>query len=160
MPPPRGRDLSPEPKDANSIGNRIRTIRLMWSMTQAEFAAYIATNQKTLSRWELDQNEPGDSAIDALGKCLGISAASIKTGVGFDPDRLPNPPRQVGNLFIPEDIAKTLVFLPKVSRNWISFVDRPHESDHAVSVDQAIKELRGAHGRGEPVWLVIGDIGE
>ena len=158
MTPPRGRDLSPEPKLVNTLGSRIRAIRTTWMWTQVALADALRSNQKTVSHWELDAQVPGDVPLGVLSQLTGISAESLRTGVGFDLNGLPNPPRQIGALLVAEDQAVNLVHLPKISGTGITFVDRPNEYHGPLLLEQAIKKMTEAYKKKQPVWLVVGDL--
>jgi transcriptional regulator with XRE-family HTH domain len=150
--PPRG-SYGEAPTALDSIGKRVRKVRLAWHWSQVQLAKAIHTNQKTLSRWELDQQKPGDPAMGALAAIFGLSVEVLRTGKGFC---IPAPPRQVGDLLLSEAFASGLVRLPPVGEEGLLLVQRSDESAAPLTPRKAAAIIRKSREEGRPVWLVVG----
>lgn len=141
------------PAHPDTLGKRIRRIRLAWKWSQAQLAEAIHTNQKTLSRWELDKQEPGDPALGALSGLFGLTIQALRSGRGF---KVPAPPRQLGHLLVAEAYAVDLVRLPSVGAEGLLLVHREDESTQPITARKASEAIRKARGEGRPVWVVVG----
>jgi transcriptional regulator with XRE-family HTH domain len=122
------------PAHPDTLGKRIKRIRLAWKWTQVQLAAAIHTNQKTLSRWELDMQEPGEPALGVLSGLFGLSLQALRTGRGF---KVPAPPRQLGHLLVAEAYAVDLVRLPEVGEGGLLLVHREDESTQPITARKA-----------------------
>jgi len=141
------------PAHPDTLGKRIRRIRLAWKWSQGQLAEAIHTNQKTLSRWELDKQEPGEPALGALSGLFGLSLQALRTGRGF---KVPAPPRQLGHLLVAEAYAVDLVRLPEVGEGGLLLVHREDESTQPITARKATEAIRKAREEGRPVWVVVG----
>ena len=94
---------------------------MAWKWSQVQLAAAIHSNQKTLSRWELDRQEPSDLALGLLAGLFGLEVESLRTGQGF---QLPNPPQQIGKMLVADSAAANLLGTPSLCSGR-SDVDRP-----------------------------------
>ncbi len=141
------------PAHPDTLGKRIRRIRLAWKWSQVQLAEAIHTNQKTLPRWELDKQEPGDPALGALSGLFGLSLQELRTGRGF---KVPSPPRQLGQLLVAEAYAVDLVRLPEVGEGGMLLIDREDESAQLITARKATEAIRRAREEGRPVWVVVG----
>lgn len=141
------------PAHPDTLGKRIRRIRLAWKWSQVQLAEAIHTNQKTLSRWELDKQEPGEPALGALSGLFGLTIQALRSGKGF---KVPAPPRQLGHLLVAESYAADLVRLPCVGAEGLLLVYREDESTQPLTVKKAGEAIRKAREEGRPVWVVVG----
>lgn len=141
------------PAHPDTLGKRIRRIRLAWNWSQAQLAEAIHTNQKTLSRWELDKQEPGEPALGALSGLFGLTIQALRSGKGF---KVPAPPRQMGYLLVAEAYAVDLVRLPSVGEEGLLLVHREDESTQPITARKASEAIRKAREEGRPVWVVVG----
>lgn len=137
----------------NTIGKRIRRVRQAWKWSQIQLAEAIHANQKTLSRWELDRQEPSEPALGALSGLFGLSIEALKTGRGFN---IPAPPRRVGNLLVAEAYAVDLIRLPDVGVEGIALLSRDDDSSQSITARKATEAIRKAREEGRPVWVVVG----
>lgn len=136
-----------------TLGERIRRIRLAWNWSQSQLAEAIHTNQKTLSHWELDRQEPGEPAMGAMSLLFGLSIQVLRTGKGF---KIPAPPRKMGELLVGEAYATNLVQLPEVGASELWLVDRVDGSSRTITTRKLGEEIRKAHENGRTVWVVLG----
>ena len=141
------------PAHPDTLGKRIKRIRLAWKWSQVQLAEAIHTNQKTLSRWELDKQEPGEPALGALSSLFGLTIQALRSGKGF---KVPAPPRQLGHLLVAEAYAMDLVRLPSVGVEGLLLVHREDESAQPITARKASEAIRKALEEGRPVWVVVG----
>lgn len=137
----------------NTIGNRIRRVRQAWKWSQAQLAEAIHANQKTLSRWELDRQEPSEPALGALAGLFGLDIEALRTGLGF---KVPALPRQVGRILVADSFAVDLVRLPSTGVEGIVLVNREGENSRPITARKASEEIRKARKEGRSVWVVVG----
>ena len=137
----------------DSLGKRIRKIRLAWQWTQHQLAETIHANQKTLSRWELDRQEPGEPALGALAALFGLGIESLRTGKGF---KIPQPPRKVGNIMVAESFATDLLQLPPPTMDGLILIDRREDRAIAIASRKVAGIIRQAQEDGRTVYLVLG----
>lgn len=141
------------PAHPDTLGKRIRRIRLTWKWSQAQLAQAIHTNQKTLSRWELDKQEPGEPALGALAGLFGLTIQALRSGKGF---KVPAQPRQLGQLLVAEAYAADLIKLPSLRAGGLMLVHREDDSAQAITARRVSEVIRKAHEEGRPVWVVVG----
>ena len=149
---PRGSYGKP-PAQADTLGKRIRRIRMAWKWSQVQLAAAIHSNQKTLSRWELDRQEPSDLALGLLAGLFGLEVESLRTGQGF---QLPNPPQQIGKMLVADSAAANLLELPPSAPAGVMLIDRREAHPLTISVRKVSAVIRQAQREGLPIYLVIG----
>ncbi|WLT30896.1 helix-turn-helix transcriptional regulator [Geothrix sp. PMB-07] len=141
------------PAHPDTIGKRIKRIWLAWKWSQAQLADAIHTNQKSLSRWELDKQEPGEPALGALAGLFGLTIQALRSGKGF---KVPAQPRQLGPLLVAEAYAADLIRLPSLAVGGLLLVHREDDSAEAITARKASEAIRRAHEEGRPVWVVVG----
>lgn len=59
------------------LGQRIRTLRKVLGLTQAQLAESLGYEPMTISRFERGEYSPGFDALHQLAKALGVSLASL-----------------------------------------------------------------------------------
>ena len=57
----------------NTIGTRLKAIRLQKKLTQPELAEQIGVAKSMISQWETQKNEPKACYIYSLANCLNVS---------------------------------------------------------------------------------------
>jgi transcriptional regulator with XRE-family HTH domain len=57
----------------NTIGSRIKELRLKKDLTQEELAAQLGIKRSTLANWEIDRAAPGNSQLTELAKFFAVS---------------------------------------------------------------------------------------
>ena len=69
-----------------TLGQRIKEIRMEYSLSQEEFAEKLGTTRQTVSRWELDQTYPEIEKIVLISRLFSVTTDSIlKDGIStFD----------------------------------------------------------------------------
>lgn len=141
------------PKVADTLGKRIRRVRLAWKWSQKQLAEAISANPKTLSRWELDRQDPAEPALGALASLFGLSVDALRTGRQF---RVPDPPRRVGGVLLAESVAAELVRLPTLPKPGLVLVQR-ESGDASVLPSKSVNEvISRARRAGKRVWVVVG----
>jgi phage repressor protein C with HTH and peptisase S24 domain len=68
--------------DKKAIGERIRLIRKVLGLTQAEIGEKIGRSWKTINRWEAGEREIPDTALKLIASTFGVSYNWLKTGQG------------------------------------------------------------------------------
>jgi transcriptional regulator with XRE-family HTH domain len=137
----------------DTVGKRIRRVRLAWKWSQIQLAEALGTNQQTVSHWERDRQEPTEATFRALSALFGMKSGALKTGEGF---QVPDPPRQVGDLLVAEAYAVDLVKLPPVGEEGLLLVHRTDDSTQPLTARKAAEAIRKAREEGRPVWIVVG----
>lgn len=57
-----------------TLGTRIRTLRLNLGITQPQLAEMVGVSKAVISFWENDINEPKASYVKILAKCLNVTS--------------------------------------------------------------------------------------
>jgi len=65
-----------------SIGNRIKEIRTALHLNQKEFGELLGVNQRTVSNWETNRNEPSIEILSKITSLWGINPTWLLTGEG------------------------------------------------------------------------------
>ena len=76
------------------IGQRIRELRKMRKMSQAELAYKANTEPSSISRWETGKGKPSASSLKNIANALGVSVGRI-----VEDEELYNEPSKQGNDF-------------------------------------------------------------
>lgn len=67
--------------EGETLGQRIKRLRIARDMTQPELAAAVGVDHATISRWETGKTEPRAGAMRrALAEALGVSPTMLVTG--------------------------------------------------------------------------------
>jgi transcriptional regulator with XRE-family HTH domain len=67
----------------DTLGDRIKSTRLIWGLPQAQFAQLLHCDQASVSLWEADKVIPGGTSLVALAALFGCSVETLETGKGF-----------------------------------------------------------------------------
>lgn len=134
-----------------TLGQRIRHVRILWGWSQGRFAEAIGTNQRLLSHWERDKAKPSGAALTSLSVLLGNTPEALLTGEGF---AVSNPPA------LPEGVAKETVaqfsilsrLLPDVHGDGVTLVDIEAFEAKRLSRADASKAMSKLKGE---VFLVV-----
>ncbi len=65
-----------------TLGNRIKKIRIISGLTQAQFAERIGSVQNVIARYENDRRKPSASVLALICREFGVNEAWLKTGEG------------------------------------------------------------------------------
>jgi len=131
-----------------TFGTRIRAIRLKWHWSQEQLAKALGCDQRTLSSWERDINQPQGPAFELLVAIFGIPAIALNEGKEF---RIPDPP----GLNAAEATIPYLALPPQATPGaWL--VDRRDGRQAELTPRQVQATLKAARLEGRPVWIVIG----
>ena len=63
-----------------SIGQAVAGLRKRRGITQRELAEQLSVNDKTVSKWEREQNLPDVALLPRLAEVLGISVDTLLSG--------------------------------------------------------------------------------
>ena len=61
----------------DSIGGRIKLLRLDWGFTQKELATYVNKSESAVRMWELGKSEPDIETIKLLAQVFDVSTDQI-----------------------------------------------------------------------------------
>lgn len=150
--PPRG-SYGLFPTTMDTLGKRIRSVRMTWKWSQAQFAEAIHSNQKTLSHWERDRQIPTEAALGAIAQLLGVSPESLKTGHDF---KVPAPPKKIGEMLVSDRHAAKLINLPPVGGTGMLLIHREDDSQRSTELREVTNAIRKAQEEKRPVWVIIG----
>ena len=134
-----------------TLGQRLRHVRILWGWSQERFADAIGTNQRLLSHWERDKAKPSGAALTSLSVLLGNTPEALLTGEGFVAS---DPPA------LPEGVAKETIaqfsllsrLLPDVHGDGVILVDLDAFEAKRLSRSDASKAMSKQKG---DVFLVI-----
>ena len=141
------------PATADTLGKRLRVVRMAWKWSQAQFAEAIHSNQKTLSHWERDRQLPNEATLGAISQLLGLSPESLRTGKDF---QVPPPPRKVGDMLVSDRLAASLVNLPPVGETGMLLMQREDDRVQSAVMREVTTAIRKAREENRPVWVIIG----
>lgn len=141
------------PATMDTLGKRIRSVRMAWKWSQARFAEAIHSNQKTLSHWERDRQLPTEAALGAIAQLLGLSPDTLRTGKDF---KVPAPPRKIGEILVSDRLAADLVSLPPVGEEGMLLIHREDDSLQPAVMREVTRAIRKAQEERRPVWVIIG----
>lgn len=66
----------------STVGNRLKTIRTEFKLTQQSFADRIGISRGALANYEVDRNEPIDAVISLICREFGINEEWLRNGTG------------------------------------------------------------------------------
>jgi len=136
----------------DTLGQRIRRVRIEWKWTQNQLAKAVGTNQRTVSHWEQERQKPTDAALRSLTLLFGMTPEALITGNGF---YTPEPPQPVGNLLVAANIAADMIKLPPAHGTDIWLILRGKEGSRLLSPQKATALICQAHEKGQPIWIVM-----
>ena len=75
----------------NSLGGRIRAIRVAWGWSQRDLAKRLNTDQQQVSLYERGKTKPARATTALLAEFFGIPVEALESGDGFSIPDLPMP---------------------------------------------------------------------
>lgn len=69
-----------KPVPTDSVGQRIRALRLANNLTQDEFAAQLGVSRSAIAQWETDRAGQVRENLERISKVLGTSLAYLVSG--------------------------------------------------------------------------------
>jgi len=136
----------------NSLGDRIKAVRLHWVWSQEEMAATLRVDQASISFWERDKIKPSGSAMVALAALFRTSLKALETGESFI---LPDPPSCLPDAKKTKREIPRSVSLPPEEKDLIAIVDLADGSSKGKPVSEAMMILVQSAKEGRKVWVVI-----
>ncbi|MDP2875647.1 MAG: helix-turn-helix transcriptional regulator [Holophaga sp.] len=136
----------------NSLGDRIKAVRVNWAWSQEEMAATLRVDQASISFWERDKIKPSGSAMVALAALFRTSLKALETGEGFI---LPAPPSCLPDGKNSKREIPRSVSLPAEEKDLIAIVDLADGSSKGKPVSEAMMILVQSAKEGRKVWVVI-----
>jgi len=67
----------------NTLGERIKAVRITWAWSQEEMAEALRVDQASISFWERDKIKPSGSPLVALSALFRTSVDALEHGKGF-----------------------------------------------------------------------------
>lgn len=146
-------ETTPEvPPSLNTLGERIKAVRLQWAWAQEEMAAALRVDQASISFWERDKIKPSGSAMVALAALFRTSLKALETGEGFI---LPDPPsRTPESKKIKREIPRS-VSLPPDDNEPVVIVDLADGSSKGKPISEAMMVLVQSAKEGRRIWIVM-----
>lgn len=145
----------PNPEQAptlNTLGERIKAVRLGWSWSQEEMAEALRVDQASISFWERDKIKPSGSAMVALAALFRTGVDSLEKGTGFvvpDPPSRP-PVSRSAEWELPRSIS-----LPSGETDAVVVVDLKDGSSRGKQLSEAMMSLAAGVKEGRKVWVVL-----
>lgn len=132
----------------DSLGARIRTIRVRWGWSQVRLAEAIGSDQRTLSSWERDRYPVPGPALTLLATLFQQTEAALVHGKGF---KIPDPPMEgTAELPIP------YLALPPQAEPGVWLIDRMSGAQVELTPTEVRTTLREARESRRRVWIVLG----
>ena len=136
----------------NTLGERIKAVRMMWAWSQEEMAETLRVDQASISFWERDKIKPSGSALVALAALFRTSLNALEHGKGFI---LPDPPSKTPSSKKAERELPRSVSLPIGSEEPIVIVDLLDGSAKGKQISEAMMVLVQAVKEDRKVWIVM-----
>jgi len=147
---------SEAPSDAlpslNTLGERIKAVRVTWAWSQEEMAEALRVDQASISFWERDKIKPSGSALVALSALFRTSVDALEHGKGFV---LPDAPSRAPVSKKSEREMPRSVSLPRGEEEPIVVVDLLDGSSKGKQISDAMMVLVQAVKEGRKIWVVM-----
>lgn len=136
----------------NTLGERIKAVRMHWLWAQEEMAATLRVDQASISFWERDKITPSGSAMVALAALFRTSLKALETGEGFI---LPDPPSRVPDSKKTKREIPRSVSLPPDENEPVVIVDLADGSSKGKPISEAMMILVQSAKEGRRIWVVM-----
>lgn len=138
---------------ANTMGDRIRSVRTAWGWSQGDMADALRVDQASISFWERGKIKPSGSAMVALAALFRSSVEALESGKGFI---IPDPPSRFNSYSnkADRDFPRS-VSLPTHDSDSITVVDLADGSSKGKDISEAMMFFMESVKRGRKVWLVM-----
>lgn len=134
-----------------TLGERLKWLRIRKGLTQTEAALALQTDAPTISSWERDRAKPSGTALVGLAAFYGVQARSLETGEGMPvPQGEELPPE------LPEGVEASLtVSLDRVGSTGLVVVEARSGRHKPLQHMDGMQQLVAALNKGRRVWMVI-----
>jgi len=136
----------------NTLGERIKAVRVTWAWSQEEMAEALRVDQASISFWERDKIKPSGSALVALSALFRTSVDALEHGKGFV---LPDAPSRAPISKKSEREMPRSVSLPRGEEEPIVVVDLLDGSSKGKQISDAMMVLVQAVKEGRKIWVVM-----
>lgn len=146
---------TPSPEQApslNTLGERIKAVRLGWSWSQEEMAEALRVDQASISFWERDKIKPSGSAMVALAALFRTGVEALEKGNGFV---VPDPPSRPPSSRTAEWELPRSISLPHGEADTVVVVDLKDGSSRPKQLSEAMMSLVAGVKEGRKVWVVL-----
>lgn len=133
-----------------TLGARLKMLRILRGMTQAEVSQALNTDQTVISLWERNKVRPSGAALAGVAAFFGVEVAALETGEGLPKPALPTDP---GPAAAGTDLRTTLA-LPDAGAGAVLAMDLRRRTDQRVEPMEAMGFLMKALKEGRSVWIV------
>ena len=135
----------------NSLGDRIKAVRLSWRWSQEEMAEALRVDQASISFWERDKIKPSGSAIIALASLFRTSVEALERGLGF---KVPDPPSHPGSARADREPPRS-IGLPIGGEDEVTVVDLGDGSFKGEQLSEAMMSLVQGVKDSRRIWVVL-----
>lgn len=144
----RGPYDSKTPPESDTLGARIRLLRMRKGWTQTDLGQQLNTDNTAISAWERDRAKPAGAGLTALALVLGVTPGVLE---GVEP----LPQGGEAPTEAKEGEPEIRRFLPELGASGLAWV-RPEDGsfDDLADVQSAILRLIEAQREGRKVWIV------
>lgn len=132
-----------------TLGERLKWLRIRKGLTQTEAALALQTDAPTISSWERDRAKPSGTALVGLGAFYGVAARALETGEGM--------PQSMGEELPPEisEGNALQVTLDRVGSTGLVLVEARTGRHKTLQHMDGMQQLVAALNKGRRVWMVI-----
>jgi DNA-binding XRE family transcriptional regulator len=139
---------------AQTLGARVRSVRLKWGWPQAEMARVLGVPQQSISSWERDKTDPLGPSMANLCRLFRMTEDELRRPGVFKVPEPPEPDLLVLHCPQRPEGHQDLV-LPEPEHDRVVHVALADGGIQFLSVEEAVKSLRKAVKVGDHVWLVV-----
>jgi len=136
----------------NTLGERIKAVRVHWVWSQEEMAATLRVDQASISFWERDKIKPSGSAMVALAALFRTSLKALESGESFV---LPDPPSRAPESKKTKREIPRSVSLPPDEKEPVVIVDLADGSSKGKPISEAMMILVQSVKEGRKIWVVM-----
>jgi transcriptional regulator with XRE-family HTH domain len=139
------------PLPVETLGERIKAVRITWRWSQEEMAEALRVDQASISFWERDKIKPSGSAMVALAALFRTSVDALEGGQGFV---IPDPPSRIDLSRDSREYPRS-VGLPAAEGEAVTVVDLRDGSSKGKQISEAMMALVQGVKEGRKVWVVL-----
>lgn len=136
-----------------TLGERLRRIRIAWGWSQGRFAEALGSNQRLVSHWERDIVKPSGAALTAISSLIGMTTEALLTGKGFTIPDIPAGVEGVNREKVTQ-YAALARSLPKSTKGCITVMDIDTLEAKPLTLEATIKALKALRETDKEIWVV------
>ena len=150
----RAESNSDSPAVLDTLGARIKAVRVRWRWSQEEMAEALRVDQASISFWERNKIVPSGSALVALAALFRSSVTALEKGEGFIMPESPNKMDGSGKAIrgeLPRSVALPFVQGGDV----LEIIDLKDGSTKTQPLSEAMMVMVQGVKEGRRVWVVM-----